>query len=318
MKVVIIGGKGKVGTYLVPKLIEKGYDVINVSRGTSEPFLPNPAWNKVTQVNLCREELETDDRFAREIAKLEPDILIDMICFKIESMQFLTSVLKHKIKHYLACGSIWIHETITYPPVREDEDRNATDDYGHNKNLMELHLKECTDKDWFIGTVVHPGHIVGPGHPAVNPAGNYGLDAFQKLMHGLELEIPNFGRETIHHVHAKDVSQVFIKSIENPEKAAGQGFHATSERAISLNSFAHIAASWFGKKAHLKYMPFDEWAKIDGLTQNQIEATLIHILHTPSCSIEKAKNLLGYTPEKTSMEAVKEAVDWMIANGRLE
>ena len=113
MKVVVIGGRGKVGTYLVPQLVEKGYDVTNVSRGISKPFLPNPAWDKVTQVNLDREALEPGGHFAGEIAKLEPDILIDMICFKVESMEMISAVLKNKVKHYLACGSIWIHERIT-------------------------------------------------------------------------------------------------------------------------------------------------------------------------------------------------------------
>ena len=38
-KVVIIGGKGKVGTYLVPMLVTGGYAVTNVSRGESKPFV---------------------------------------------------------------------------------------------------------------------------------------------------------------------------------------------------------------------------------------------------------------------------------------
>ena len=32
-RVVIIGGSGHVGTYLVPRLVEAGYEAVNVSRG---------------------------------------------------------------------------------------------------------------------------------------------------------------------------------------------------------------------------------------------------------------------------------------------
>ena len=35
MRVVIIGGSGHVGTYLVPRLVEAGHKVINLSRGDS-------------------------------------------------------------------------------------------------------------------------------------------------------------------------------------------------------------------------------------------------------------------------------------------
>ncbi|WP_411229123.1 NAD-dependent epimerase/dehydratase family protein [Niallia taxi] len=38
MKVVIIGGCGHIGSYLVPKLVKAGNEVINISRGKSKPY----------------------------------------------------------------------------------------------------------------------------------------------------------------------------------------------------------------------------------------------------------------------------------------
>ncbi|MGO4610907.1 NAD-dependent epimerase/dehydratase family protein, partial [Variovorax sp. 2RAF20] len=46
-RVVVIGATGHVGTYLVPRLVEAGHEVIAVSRGTSEPYLPHAAWKSV-------------------------------------------------------------------------------------------------------------------------------------------------------------------------------------------------------------------------------------------------------------------------------
>jgi nucleoside-diphosphate-sugar epimerase len=43
-RVVIIGGSGHVGTYLVPRLVEAGFDVVNVARGKREPYSPHAAW----------------------------------------------------------------------------------------------------------------------------------------------------------------------------------------------------------------------------------------------------------------------------------
>jgi len=40
-----------------------------------------------------------------------------------------------------------------------------------------------------------------------------------------------------------------------------------------------------------------------------------HILHSPNCSIEKGRRLIGYQPRYTSLEAIREAVDWMIGHG---
>jgi nucleoside-diphosphate-sugar epimerase len=37
-RVAIVGGSGHVGTYLVPRLVAAGHDVVNVSRGKREPY----------------------------------------------------------------------------------------------------------------------------------------------------------------------------------------------------------------------------------------------------------------------------------------
>jgi nucleoside-diphosphate-sugar epimerase len=315
MRVVVIGGKGKVGTYLVPMLAVAGHDVINVSRGTRQPYLPHACWDEVRQVTLDREEEESGGTFAGKIQELKPDVLIDMICFKVESAKQLGEALRGNVQHFLSCGSVWIHELCTEVPVAENQSRNAPDDYGINKAAIEDYLAECTDDGWFAGTVVHPGHIVGPGHLPINPAGNKNLGVFSKLMRGEELALPNFGRETLHHVHAADVAQVFIKSIQNREKSAGHGFHAVSPAAVTLAGFAQEAASWFGEEAKLRFLPWGEWENLN--SKEDAALTLTHLLHSPSASIDKPRQLLGYEPKYTSLEAVRESVDWLLEDGQL-
>ena len=38
MRIVIIGGTGHVGTYLMPRLVEAGHEVVCLSRGQREPY----------------------------------------------------------------------------------------------------------------------------------------------------------------------------------------------------------------------------------------------------------------------------------------
>lgn len=38
MKAVVIGGCGHIGTYLVPRLVKAGYQVVSVTRGQSKPY----------------------------------------------------------------------------------------------------------------------------------------------------------------------------------------------------------------------------------------------------------------------------------------
>jgi selenocysteine lyase/cysteine desulfurase len=58
MRVVVIGGTGHIGTYLVPKLVETGYQVISVSRQQREPYQPHAACKAVQHVTLDRAAVE--------------------------------------------------------------------------------------------------------------------------------------------------------------------------------------------------------------------------------------------------------------------
>ena len=41
-RVVVIGATGHVGTYLVPRLVRAGHEVVALSRGEREPYTPAP------------------------------------------------------------------------------------------------------------------------------------------------------------------------------------------------------------------------------------------------------------------------------------
>ena len=59
-RIVIIGGSGHIGTYLVPALVERGHEVVNVSRGTAAPYRQHPAWKAVEQVLVDRSAEEAE------------------------------------------------------------------------------------------------------------------------------------------------------------------------------------------------------------------------------------------------------------------
>ena len=79
-RVVIIGGSGHVGTYLVPRLVEAGFEVVNVSRGEREPYRRTPPGKRCERSELDR-DAEEKAGTSQQIRELQPDIVIDMICF---------------------------------------------------------------------------------------------------------------------------------------------------------------------------------------------------------------------------------------------
>jgi nucleoside-diphosphate-sugar epimerase len=311
--VVVIGGSGHVGTYLVPRLVAAGFAVTNVSRGERAPYHPHGAWKQVQSISLDREALERDGSFGREIRALKPDIVIDMICFTVDSARHLVSALIGHVQHFLHCGTIWVHGPSASVPTTELTPRRPFGDYGIKKAAIEAYLLEVARLERFPATLVHPGHIVGPGWEPLNPAGHFDPQVFSVLAQGKELALPNFGMETVHHVHADDVAQMFMAAIANRSAALGEAFHTVSPAAITLRGYAEAMALWFGREAKLTYLPWPEWKHAHG--ELEASQTYDHIAHSPNCSIEKAARLLGYRPRYSSIEAVCESVAWLVDQG---
>ncbi len=312
MKIVIIGGTGHVGTYLIPRLAALGHELICVTRGKRQPYQAHAAWSAVESVTMDREAEEEAGTFAGNIAAFKADVVIDMICFTLKSAQHLVSGLKGKIQHFLSTGTIWVHGHSSIVPTSEDAPRDPFGEYGIQKARIEAYLLEQARLHGFPVTILHPGHIVGQGWPPLNPAGNFDPQVFEDLALGKTLVLPNLGLETVHHVHADDVAMSFVQALNHWSSSVGESFHIVSPAALSLRGYAEHVAAWFGRTAKLAYLPWDEFKK--EAPQVQADSTWDHIAHSPNCSIEKARRLLDYRPRYSSLEAVYESVQWLIAH----
>ncbi|WP_026210341.1 NAD-dependent epimerase/dehydratase family protein [Flexithrix dorotheae] len=306
MKIVIIGGTGHIGTYLVPKLVMAGHEVTCVSRQKSEPYTSNHLWKSVNQVTIDREKAEEKGDFGTLIKELQGEVIIDLICFTLQSAKMLVEALSGNIQHFLHCGTMWVHGFSEQVPTRENQERNPFGEYGINKAKIEAYLLFMARQKGFPVTILHPGHITGPGWLPINPAGHLDPEIFVKLAKGEEIILPNLGLETVHHVHAEDVAQAFINAIDNWQNAIGESFHVVSEQALTLRGYANAMAKWFGQEAKLRFLPWDEWKKTE--SPRNVELTWDHISHSPNGSIEKAGKLLNYHPHYTSLKAIQEAV----------
>jgi nucleoside-diphosphate-sugar epimerase len=316
MRVVVIGGTGHIGTFLTPQLIEAGYEVINVSRGQRQPYQPHPAWQSVQQVAIDRAAEESAGRFGQRILESAPDIVIDLTCYTLESAQQLVEALRGRITHFLHCGTIWVHGPSIEVPTTEEQPRRPFGDYGCQKAAIEAYLLAEARRNGFPATILHPGHLVGPGWVPLNPAGHFNPKVFSDLAQGREVLLPNLGRECVHHVHAEDVAQAFVKSTFRWSHAVGESFHVVSPAALTMFGYAQAVAGWFGREAQLKFAPWEEWKQT--VSEKEAQVTWGHIARSPNCSIEKAKRLLGYQPRYRSTEAIRESVFALIQNKVIE
>lgn len=313
MRVIVIGGTGHIGTYLVPRLVEAGHEVVCISRSRREPYKPHGAWGEVETIEIDREEAEATGVFGQRVLDLQPDVVIDLICFTLDSARGLVDALRGKIQHFLHCGTIWVHGPSVVVPTTEEQPRRPFGEYGVQKAAIESYLLGEARLKGFPATILHPGHIVGPGWNPLNPAGHFNPEVFARLARGETLILPNLGMETVHHVHADDVAQAFVQAMAHYAASVGESFHVVSPAAVTLRGYAEAMAAWFGEPARLQYLPWEDWCNT--VTQAEAQATWDHIAHSPNCSIAKAQRLIGYHPRYSSLQAVQEAVTWLVDQG---
>src|SRR5215203_5011943 len=272
-RVVVIGATGHVGTYLVPRLVRAGHDVVALSRGEREPYAPAPEWRSVERVAVDREAEDAAGEFGRRIAALAPDAVVDMLCFTPESAQRLVDALRPTRPLLLHCGSIWVHGSVARVPVTEDEPRTAYGEYGIGKAEIEALLHRETIAGGVPSVVLHPGHISGPW-PSITPAGNLDLDVWRRLAIGEPLPLPDLGLGILHHVHADDVAQAFERALTRTA-AVGSSFHVVSEQAMTLRGLAAGVAGWFGREPVIDLVDWVEFERRVGA--DHAEATRQHV-----------------------------------------
>lgn len=313
MNVVVTGGCGHIGTYLIPMLVRAGYEVINITRGISRPYVEDEAWDYVTPVIMDREK---DKGFAHKIAGMEPDIVVDLINFHIEDTKATTEALKGtKLSHYLFCSSVWAHGRAEILPADPaDLQKAPLDDYGFNKFQSEIYLREQYHTAGFPATIIMPGQISGPGWTIMNPWANKTPVVFEKIAKGEEIFLPNFGMETLHHVHGEDVAQMFFKAITHRNQALGETFHAVGSQSITLYGYAKLMYGFFGKEPKIGFLPWKDWCEYIG-DETETSDTYFHIARSGFYSIENARNLLGYEPRYTNVETIKAAVQSYVDRG---
>jgi len=317
MRVVVIGGSGHIGTFLIPRLVRSGHELVNISRGSRAAYVDADEWRDVQSIAADRESEDRDGVFGDRVAALRPDVVVDLICFTAESASALVGALRGECGQLLHCGSIWRYGPSASAPITEAGGGTPPiGEYGIGKHRIAELLKHETASDGLATVSIHPGHIVGPGWLPIGPLGNLDPSVWDTLSAGSTLQMPGLGVELMHHVHADDVAQAFELAIARPAVAAGEDFNVVAPDALNVRGFAALAAGWFGQEAALDSVTWEEFRQTTAA--EHADASWEHLFRSHCVSIAKASSVLGYAPRYESGAAVLEAVRWLVDHDQLE
>lgn len=304
MKVLVIGASGHTGSYLINELVKDGHEVVAVMRGNRVPY----GWTEETfeKISVIKTDRTSFIEEAR-LSEVNPDVICDLIAYDLESVQKFTAQIQNNA-FYIQIGSIWTYENKIYLPVDENHPKNAQGNYGKNKGLIEDYLKEQVKAGKLRACVVHPGHISGKEWQPINPQGNLDLSVYEKIKKGEEIVLPFMGLTTLQHVHAYDLAQIIYGCIKNQEIANGEAFIAVAEHAMTNKAICEQLYAHYNQKPNLRFVEWQEFCTLVGETQADISKD--HMFHSPCCTVEKAKKLLGVEMKYSIMDIYYEYLSY--------
>ena len=119
----------------------------------------------------------------------------------------------------------------------------------------------------------------------------------------------------LNHVHADDVAQAFELAAARPA-AAGRSFHVVAEQAMTLRGLAAGAAGWFGREPVLEFVDWPEFEARAGARPAAV--TREHTFRGIAASIAAGQAVLGYAPRFSSLDALREALAWLVRDGQVD
>ena len=301
--VLVIGGYGHIGRFLVPRLVDAGWVVTVLTRG-NQPLPDSPAWQGLRHRHITGDyqKLTEQHGWARIIDDVAPSAIIDILG---RDTPAIVAAGPAGVRQVIVCGSVWM-----YGPPRQIPTPERTQGpfpfefyrirYRHIQELLAAASGPAV-------TAVMPSNIAGPGKIPLDPYGSREL-AIHKAMHsGLEIVLPHDGQMLVGPTDAEDIAEVFALALDEVDKSAGRMFNAAAAYALTYADLVTTYSRIYGVEIPVRAVDWDEFDLIvrpDPVQRYHHEAHMC-------ADITAARRILGYEPKYTPEAALQRAVEWM-------
>jgi nucleoside-diphosphate-sugar epimerase len=252
MRVLFIGGTGIISTACTALAVERGFDVILLTRGHHVTNIPAEAKTLAADINdsslPSKLAHETFDAVVDWIAFTPADIERDLRLFRGRTRQFIfissASVYQKPATHYLITEST---------PLA-----NPHWDYSRNKIACEERLMKAYRDESFPATIVRPSLTYGETLiPLVlNSWADLSYTAVDRMIRGKKLVVPGDGSSLWVITHNTDFAKGFVGLLGN-EQSIGHSFHITSDEVLTWDQLYRMVGAAVGVEPQLVHIASD-------------------------------------------------------------
>ncbi len=293
-KAIVTGGAGFIGSHVVEGLVAKGYEVHvidNLSGGKKENVHPEAIFHHKDIRNL--DDIKPIFKGVDYVFHLAA---LPRVQYSIENPQetndvnvggmlnVLIAAKEGGVKKVVYSASSSAYGDQPVMPLREDMSANPKSPYGLQKYIGELYARVFSMVYGLPTVSLRYFNVYGPRFDA---EGAYALvigKFLKQKNEGKPMTITGDGKQTRDFTHVRDVTQANILAAESPKVGKGEVINIGAGKNQSINAIAELIG---GK---VEYIP----ARLEP--------------HDTLADNSKARELLGWVPQVSIEEGIKELV----------
>ena len=254
MKVLFIGGTGKISSACSRLAIERGFELYLLRRGQTTAR-PAPAAARLLQGDI------RDPESARgALGDLEFDAVVNWIAFTPDHIETDLKLFRGRTAQYVFISSASAYQT---PPVRLPITESTPLDnpyweYSRNKLACEERLLQAYRTEKLPMTIVRPSHTYDK--TLLPFTGGYTV--VKRMRQGQPVVVHGDGSSLWVLTHHRDFAKGLVGLLGNSH-AIGESFHITSDELLTWNQIHEIVARAARTEARLVHVPSELIAAFD-------------------------------------------------------
>jgi len=313
MKILVTGGAGFIGRWVVDRLLKDGHEVLiiddfsNGSMENIEPFLKKDNFLEITKGDIqdkaLLEKLFTEHLFDicfHLAAKINVQDSIDFPQETFDSdvigtFHLLEQCKENQVKMVFMSTCMVYDRAHDAKGISETNDIKPASVYAGSKLAAEFLALSYYHSYGLPVTVLRPFNTYGPYQKTNSEGGVVAIFINQKLA-GQPVQIYGDGTQTRDLLYVEDCAR-FVVEAGYSDKVNGEILNAGLGKDITINDLAKLIMQ---DEQLIKHVPHIH-------PQSEIQKLL--------CNYEKAKSILNWEPKYALEEGIKQTEEWIRKQG---
>ncbi|CDZ23754.1 NAD-dependent epimerase/dehydratase [[Clostridium] cellulosi] len=314
MKVLFIGGTGKISMAISRQLIEAGHELYLLNRGSRNSELGG-------SVKTITADIHDEQTAAKLLDGLTFDVVADFIAFDTPDVERDVRLFEGKTKQYIFISSASAYQKplSDYRITESTPLANPYWEYSRKKIACEEYLLKRYRETGFPVTIVRPSHTYDERSIPLGIHGEKGSwQVAKRMLEGKPVIIQGDGTSLWTMTHNSDFARAFIGLMNNIH-AIGQAVQITSDESLTWNQIYECIADALGVKLNAVHVSSEFLAACSNDKYDFYGSLLGDKSNSVVFDNTKLKRLVpGFTAQVRFDQGVKQTVNYILKHPELQ